>query len=471
MIRKVPGIQVLRRIVLGLVLFLTTAIVILHQKVQGVASVDALCPFGGFETLYQVVAGGELLKKLEISNFFLLGSVVLLGLLLSRFFCGWLCAFGALQGIVGGLGKRLFKRRFTLPRWVDTPLRYLKYVLLAAILLWTWRAGTLVIRPYDPWAAYAHLSAGLAEVWAEFAIGLVILIATLLLALFVDRPFCKYLCPLGAFNALLGRIPLFRLKREPSTCVSCSLCDRSCPMNVAVMKVDAVSSPECISCFECVSSCPTKKGTLFATLGGKKIALAVVVALGLVVYAAPLVYGRLSGTIRFAPESLGQKAATGTLRVEDIKGSSTWGQIAEGFGVDLERLYREAGVEAAKVPADSKIKDAGALAGIDGFEADTVRVAVARILGLPYEGETGEKAQETGTTAGVPGGTDLVLPDTFTLEGTMTVAGVAESLKTSPEAVLRKLELPLDAPIDRPLKDLKEQYGFTLPQLRERLGK
>ncbi len=173
----------------------------------------------------------QLARRISLGFFLglstLLVIIVLLGVVLSRFFCGWICAFGALQGIFGRLGRLIFKRRFALPRRLDAGLRHFKYAALVVILYLTWKTGELVIRPYDPWAAYGHLSAGFGELWAEFAVGFVVLIVSLLLSLLYERAFCKYACPLGAFNALLSRIPLFRIRRESATCISCFLCDQA----------------------------------------------------------------------------------------------------------------------------------------------------------------------------------------------------------------------------------------------------
>jgi ferredoxin len=507
-------------------------LIILHQKMQGIPAIDALDPFGGLETLLKYVAGGTFIKKIEPGTLILFGGFVALGVVLSRFYCGWFCAFGALQGVFGWLGKKIFGRRFAVPRKLDAALRWVKYPVLVAIIYFTWKAGDLVIRPYDPLAAFGHLSAGLTAVWAEFSVGLVILVAVMLLSMLYERAFCKYICPLGAVNAILGRIPLFRIKRVASTCISCSKCDRVCPMNIDVSHPEAVDSPECISCMECVTACPTKKNTLQTTLGGKVLKVGVIVAIGFGIYLGAAAIGQGLGMLRFTAVSLKEKAAMGDLKVEDIKGSSTYAMVAESYGVELERLYREVGVDAKIVPPDTMLKDTGKLAGIEGFEADAVRVAVAKILGIPYGGENGElvpaasaplpemkaaqpaaeaakqpsaapapasatvppapakpaaatspAASPAATPAAAPvaapsapaapvSGAEsgsLVVPADFALEGTMSIKDVAAALKSSTGAVIKKLGLPADIAVDKPLRDMKDQYGYTLPALKTKI--
>jgi len=345
MAARMAKIQILRRIVLGTLLIGLTILTILHQKLQGIPSIDALCPFGGLETLFKYLAGGEFIKKIEPGNIVLFGGVVVIAIVLSRFFCGWFCAFGALQAVFGWLGKKIFRRHFTVPPRVDRYLRWIKYPVLAAIVYFTWKTGELVIRPYDPLAAFGHLSAGLSAVWAEFAVGLVLLVATLLFSMLYERAFCKYLCPLGAFNAILSRVPLFRIKRNSTTCISCSKCDRVCPMNIDVSHSEGVNSPECIACMECVTTCPTKKNSLSTTLAGKSVRLGIIVALGFGIYIAAALVGQATGMLRFSAQSLQELSKKGSLDVADIKGSSTYASVAESFGIDLERLYREVGVD------------------------------------------------------------------------------------------------------------------------------
>ena len=385
---KIPPLQLARRISLGITLVGLTILTILHQRMQGIPSIDALDPFGGLETLLKFLAGGEYIKKIEPGTIVLFAAVIAMGVLLSRFFCGWFCAFGALQGVFGWLGKKIFRRRFVMPVRLDSILRWVKYPVLVAVIYFTWKTGELVIRPYDPLAAYGHLSAGLSAVWAEFAVGFVLLVAVILLSMLYERAFCKYLCPLGAMNAILGRIPLFRIKRVESTCISCSACDRVCPMNIDISGAGTVNSPECIACMECVTVCPTKKNSLLTNWGGKVRKTGTIVFIGFAIFVGAAVVGQVMGMLRFSAPSLSERAASGLLAVEDIKGSSSYEMVAESFGIDLERLYREAGVDPLKVPPTTMLKDTRTLMGLDEFEADEVRIAVASILGIEYVPES-----------------------------------------------------------------------------------
>ena len=165
--------------------------------------------------------------------------------------------------------------------------------------------------------------------------------------------------------------------------------------------------------------------------------------------------------LRFVPKTLKEQAAAGALKVEDIKGSSTYAAVAESFGIDLKRLYRELQLDEKQVPSKTMLKDTGKLAGIEGFEADTVRIAVAKILGIPYMGEKGNLHPVTETT--------VVIPDYFALEGTMSIQEIAQTLSSSPEAVIKKLGLPKDISLDTPLRDMKDQYGYTMSDLKAKI--
>ena len=153
--------KTIRRGVLGVVLVAMTGITAAHQFVAGAGkpvSVDALCPFGGIETLWTVISGAGFIEKTAASAIVLLIGMLALALVMRRSFCGQICPLGTLQGLFGSIGGKLFRRRPQIPRSIDRVARFLKYGILVFFTVWTWQAASLVMRPYDPWVAYAHLA-------------------------------------------------------------------------------------------------------------------------------------------------------------------------------------------------------------------------------------------------------------------------------------------------------------------------
>jgi ferredoxin len=219
------------------------------------ASVHAICPFGGVETLYQYISTGAFLKKLHESAYVLMWIVFALTLILGPVFCGWICPFGSIQEWFGKIGKKLFNRRFNhfIPTKFDRILRYARYLVLAWIVYMTATSATLFFADYDPYYLLFHFWSG------EVAIGgLVLLIITLLASLFIERPWCKYACPYGAVLGIFNLFAIFHIRRQESTCTSCTLCNRNCPMNIPVDKIKVVRDHQCIACLECTSEavCP-----------------------------------------------------------------------------------------------------------------------------------------------------------------------------------------------------------------------
>jgi len=90
--------------------------------------------------------------------------------------------------------------------------------------------------------------------------------------MFFQRIFCKYLCPLGAFIAFLAPLGMTAIERNTKSCTQCLACDKVCPVNIQVSRLNKVTSLECIQCQECVNVCPEAK-TLELKISGKKIVL------------------------------------------------------------------------------------------------------------------------------------------------------------------------------------------------------
>lgn len=382
---KVSKIQILRYAILTAFLIVVTVAAYRHQVLGGgpggVASIHAICPFGGLEALYKYIAGGEYLKRTNISNFILLGSTMILALLLGRIFCGWICMFGWIQELPARLGKWIFKKRFTVPLAIDKPLRYLKYIVLFAALYFTWKMADLVISPYDPFAAYAHIPAGFTSVFDEYLVGAIILFGAVILSFFYDRVFCKYLCPMGAFLAIIYKVTNYKIKRDEETCIHCNKCTKACPVNIDVAKLESVTDAECINCLECVTVCPTKKETLKPFVLRKYIRPLIVGIAGVVIYTGIIEGTDLAGIWKTKESSLTEVVAKqGALDPYSIRGFMTMEEIARTFNIDINVLYKELGISMDKIPATTKMKE---LKNFDKkMEENTVRDAVAKITGF-----------------------------------------------------------------------------------------
>ena len=232
------------------------------------ASLHSLCPFGGVVTIYQYATVGTFVQKIHESAFILMIIGFFLAILFGPVFCGWVCPLGTVQEWVVKWGKKLFKRRYNhfVPPRIDSILRYARYLVLAWVVYVTATSGTLIFADYDPYFALFNFWNG--EVaWTA----LVILGLTLVLSLFMERPWCKYACPYGAVLGLSNLFRVFQIRRAESTCKADGACSVMCPMNIPVDEVQTVRDHQCISCLECTSEaiCPVAQTVVFSTGGIK----------------------------------------------------------------------------------------------------------------------------------------------------------------------------------------------------------
>lgn len=214
------------------------------------------CPVGSL----QVMLAGS-----NPFTFFMIGILLFFSLTLGRLVCGFLCPFGFFQDLLAKIPLPKIKPY----RKVDRFARLLKYgiLLLFVILLplfWKNKYG-MGLPTFCKWICPAGvLEGGIPLVLLipslrnviGFLFGwkMAIFLTVVILSLFIVRPFCKYLCPLGAIYGLFNKLSLYQLKVDFDSCVGCHACEKHCPMNVPVLK--NINSPECIRCGKCKSVCP-----------------------------------------------------------------------------------------------------------------------------------------------------------------------------------------------------------------------
>jgi polyferredoxin len=264
------------------------------------ADFEALCPFGGMQSLASYFSSHSLACSMTTVQIFLGIALLLAVILFSKLFCSYICPIGTFTEWLGQMGRKA-KMNITLSGNTDRILRLLKYVLLFITFYFTVTASELFCRKFDPF--YAAFTGFSGDVYLWYALPALVL--TIAGSFFIRQFWCKYLCPLGAVTNiavyalpaasitllwvlltnvaglaipwpwLLGTVcltgflfeattlkffifPSLRITRHDDLCTHCRICDKKCPMAIPVSTVATVDHIDCHLCVECVVKCPEK---------------------------------------------------------------------------------------------------------------------------------------------------------------------------------------------------------------------
>ena len=216
------------------------------------------CPVGAM----QAVVGSWNFKL----TFYVAGFLMFTGALTGRFVCGWLCPFGLIQDL---LHKIPFPKKIGIFPG-DRFLRKLKYVIFLVFVILMPMFIVDLLGQGAPYFCKLICPAGTLEGGLPLvllnkgmrgAIGWlyawknVLLVVILVLSVIIYRPFCKYICPLGAVYSLFQPISVFRYRADQELCTHCGACAKACKMQVDPVK--SPNHPECIRCGQCKKVCPT----------------------------------------------------------------------------------------------------------------------------------------------------------------------------------------------------------------------
>lgn len=246
--------------------------------------VEGFLPISSLMSLYYLLHSGDV-HLYHPAGLFILGAIILMSLVFGKAFCSWLCPVGFLSERLGDLGEKIFHRRLTPPKWLDWPLRMIKYLLLGFFVYSIFfLMGELALKRFldTPYNLLADVK--MYYFFAEISRLALIVIAVLMLLSMVIRGFwCRYLCPYGALLGLASLLSPNKIRRDAASCIDCGRCARACPSRIRVDRVRTVISDECTTCLSCVDVCPVANTLNLQTPLRRRVVRPRLVAVGVVV--------------------------------------------------------------------------------------------------------------------------------------------------------------------------------------------
>ncbi|MGE5411708.1 MAG: 4Fe-4S binding protein [Clostridiales bacterium] len=229
-----------------------------YQRPPGV---EGFLPISSMMSLYYFFSTGQI-HQAHPAGMFIFLAIILVSLLFGKAFCSWLCPIGFISELIADFGeklfKKLFKRKFRLPKFLDYMLRSLKYLLLGYFVYSIFFImDNLAIKAFldSPYNLVTDIK--LYYFFADISrFSLVVISALIFLSVFIRNFWCRFLCPYGALLGLLSFLSPNKIKRNPVSCIDCGKCAKVCPSAIKVDKVITVISDECTSCLNCVDACP-----------------------------------------------------------------------------------------------------------------------------------------------------------------------------------------------------------------------
>jgi polyferredoxin len=222
------------------------------------AGVEGWLPIAGMMNLKYFILTHQV-PALHPAAMFLLVTFTSIAFLFRKAFCSWLCPVGTLSEYLWQAGKKIFRRNFYITRWVDIPLRGLKYLLLG---FFVWAVSTMTPRDIvsfmrSPYGIIADVK--MLNFFRTLGmVGAIVLGVLVVASVLVQNFWCRYLCPYGALLGLTSLFSPMRIHRNESACIDCAKCAKACPSSLPVDKLITIKSAECTGCLECIAVCPAQ---------------------------------------------------------------------------------------------------------------------------------------------------------------------------------------------------------------------
>jgi polyferredoxin len=232
--------------------------------------VEGWLPIGALVSLRYWIETG-IVNLVHPAGLVILGVILLTALIFKKGFCSWLCPVGFISEMLGAFSDCIWRRRILPPKWLDWPLRSLKYIIFGLFIYAVFISmDSAAIKSF----LYSEYNTVADVLMLKFftdisLLSLVVITVIFALSLVVRGFWCRYLCPYGALLGITSLISPTRIIRSSSSCIDCTACRRACPSFINVDKVKQVNSDECSGCMACVDGCPVKQTLQIAVVRRK----------------------------------------------------------------------------------------------------------------------------------------------------------------------------------------------------------
>lgn len=232
------------------------------------------------DIIASIVSGNFVLSQV-VGQLVLVGGILLITIFWGRFFCGYVCALGAAGDLIYYLSQKIMPEKWKISDKADKRMKYVKYfilfLLVAGVCAVSLPAVSSLLSGNGLHPLFLGKGKHLSSAFAK--LGILLFLVFVAGSFFIERFFCRYLCPLGALFTPLSKLRLFRIRRNASHCNGSMNCSQNCSMGIPVHNKKTVTFGECIDCMNCIADCPEDCVKSNSTPVATGIAAALVIAI------------------------------------------------------------------------------------------------------------------------------------------------------------------------------------------------